>query len=172
MSNSYTYTDSITFTLTHAKHIAAKVATDLKRLQRLYGEPSDLMITKYEAEIIELLKLGYLKCVTYGYRRDGQWIEPALRYSSRDLAGGIADDDDPGRVRPGANVAGATFYSYLNYSSAWHGLTSAQRAAVEQQLPIARPGAEEPTVNGYLTNDRTYSAGGRALNRASVRSTQ
>ena len=31
MTSSFSYTDTLTFTRTHAKHIAAKVATDLKR---------------------------------------------------------------------------------------------------------------------------------------------
>ena len=39
MSYSYTLTETTTFTVTHARHMAAKVATDLKRMQRLYGEP-------------------------------------------------------------------------------------------------------------------------------------
>ena len=38
MSYSYSVTDTATFTRTHAKHIAAKVATDLKRMHRFYGE--------------------------------------------------------------------------------------------------------------------------------------
>ena len=45
----------------------------------------------------------------------------------------------------------------------------AQKAALLTQLPISRTAAPEPSINGYLQADRTYSAGGRALNRASVR---
>ncbi len=45
MSYSYTTVETKTFTLTHAKHLAAKVAADLKRLQRLYGNISDERIT-------------------------------------------------------------------------------------------------------------------------------
>ena len=52
-----------TFTVTHARHMAAKVATDLKRMQRLYGSPSDASIASYEAELIELMKAGYLGAV-------------------------------------------------------------------------------------------------------------
>jgi hypothetical protein len=44
MTVSYTFSESTTFTLTHAKHMAAKVATDLKRMQRLYGYPSDAIL--------------------------------------------------------------------------------------------------------------------------------
>ena len=107
MSYSITATETRTFTLTHARHLAAKVATDLKRLQRLYGELSDARIEQFEGEATELLRQGYLQSVTYGFQRNGNWIEPTLRYTARELAdGGI--DDDPGRVRPGANVEGAS----------------------------------------------------------------
>ena len=34
MSYSLSYTESLTFTVTHARHMSAKVATDLKRMQR------------------------------------------------------------------------------------------------------------------------------------------
>jgi hypothetical protein len=170
MSSSFTITDTITFTLTHAKHMAAKVATDLKRLQRLYGSPSDPAIAYCEAEVIELLKAGYLGTLTVGFRRDDHWIEPTVRYTARDLAGGVADDDDPGRIKPGANIDGASFYNYLTYSSAWYGLTAAEQDAFKKAMPFYRTGTPEPSVDGYLAADRTYSAGGRALDRASVRS--
>jgi hypothetical protein len=170
MSSSYTITDAVTFTVTHARHIAARVATDLKRIQRLYGSPSDAWIQEFEAEAIEFMKAGYLGTVTYGFKRNDQWIEPTLRYTARDLAGGSANDDDPGRIRPGANVTGADFTSHLTHSSAWDRLTSDQKDAFERGLPFQRTGAAEPGVSGYLASDRTYSAGGRALDRASVRS--
>ena len=41
MSTSYSVSASETFSLTHARKIASKVATDLKRLQRLYARPYD-----------------------------------------------------------------------------------------------------------------------------------
>jgi hypothetical protein len=170
MSYSYSYSESSSFTVTHARHMAAKVATDLKRMQRFYGSPSDADIATYEAEVTELLKAGYLGTVTYGFRRDGNWIEPTLRYTARDLAGGSANDDDPGRVRANANVSAATFYSYLTYSATWDQLSEAEKDAFKKQLPFLRGGAPEPGINGYIAEDRTYSSGGRALNRASVRS--
>jgi hypothetical protein len=170
MTGSYTLSVSETFTVTHARHMGAKVATDLKRMQRLYGEPSDAEIAAYEAEIIEFLKAGYLGTVTYGYKRNGQWIKPTLRYTARDLAGAAANDDDPGRVPAGADITGASFYSYLTYSVAWDNASEAEKASFRRRLPFQRVGASEPGVNGYFADDRTYSAGGRALNRASVRS--
>src|SRR3954447_88169 len=146
MSYSYSYTESSTFTVTHARHMAAKVATDLKRMQRFYGHPSDTRIGQFEAEAIELIKAGYLGTVTYGFQRNGNWIEPTLRYTARDLAGASANDDDPGRIRPGANVSGAVFRSYLAYSAAWDQLTSAQQGAFEATLPFSRKGVPEPGI--------------------------
>ncbi|RYE37335.1 MAG: hypothetical protein EOP48_28935, partial [Sphingobacteriales bacterium] len=79
MSFSFTYSQTQTFTATHAKHISSKVAADLKRVQRFYGVPSDSSINDYETELIELLKKGYLGTVTYGFKREDKWIEPTLR---------------------------------------------------------------------------------------------
>ena len=113
-TSSYTVSQTATFTLTHAKHMAAKIATDLKRMQRFYKYPSDTSIANYEAEAIELLKAGYLDTLTIGFQRDDMWIEPTLRYTARDLLGASSDDNDPGRIKPGADVVGAYLYrSYI-----------------------------------------------------------
>jgi hypothetical protein len=168
MSYSATVTETTTFTITHARHMAAKVAADLKRMQRFYGKPSDASIAAYEEEVVELLKAGYLGSVWYGFKRNGEFIEPALRYTARELAGD-ADNDDPGRVRPGGNTDGATFYSFLTYSSSWDNLDFDGREAFKRRMPHYRGNASEPGISGYLEQDRTYSSGGRALDRASVR---
>lgn len=169
MSYSITVSESATFTVTHARHMAAKVATDLKRLQRFYGSPSDTRIADYETEAIALMKAGYLNYVWYGFKRNNLWIEPTLKYTAQDLYSGSVDDD-PGKIRPGADVSGASFSSYLTYSAKWHALSTAEQDAYERGLPYIRTGAAEPAVNGYLANDKTYSSGGRALERAMVRS--
>lgn len=137
MSDSFTATETKTFTLTHARHLAAKVATDLKRLQRLYGHITDERIDEFEGEITELLCQGYLGTVTYGFQRNDKWIEPTLRYTASELANS-GTDDDPGRVPPGKNISGAHFHSYLTYSAAWNALAADQRAAVKGQLPLQR----------------------------------
>ncbi|MBP5053742.1 hypothetical protein [Pseudomonas chlororaphis] len=168
-SYSLTVVESQTFTVVHARHMAAKVATDLKRMQRFYGYPSDTWIEEYEAELVVLLKAGYLGEVTYGFKRGDDWIEPTLRYTAGDLLGS-GSDDDPGRVRPGRDVSGASFYSYLTYSTEYLNTSSSDKESALKDLPFKRDGAPAPGVNGYLETDKTYSAGGRALNRSSVRS--
>jgi hypothetical protein len=169
MSTSYTATESTTFTLTHARHLAAKVAADLKRLQRLYGHITDERIAQFEGEVTELLRQGYLGTVTYGFKRNEMWIEPTLRYTANELSGGGADDD-PGRILPGKDISNASFSSYLTHSAKWWALSDDQRAAVEGQLPLKRSSGSEPQVNGYFTDDKTYSSGSRSLGRSTVRS--
>lgn len=170
MSYSYTESHTTTFTVTHARHIAAKVAADLKGMQRFYGLPSDQDIADYQEELIALLKAGYLRTVSYGFRRNGAWIEPTLRYATSDLAGATVSDDDPGKLRPGADVSNALFYSYLTYSPIWDGLGDLEKDEFKLTLPFQRQGALEPLISGYLLRDKTYAAGGRALDRSSVRS--
>lgn len=165
----YSYTESVTFTVTHARHIAAKVSADLKRMQRFYGQPSDLNIGDYETELIELLREGVLGTVFYGFQRNGAWTVPTLRYTERDLLSGSANDDDPGLIRPGADISGASFYSYLTYNPKWSSMDSNEKQAIKSRLPFQRSDAAVPGVNGYFSEDKSYSAGGRALNRATVR---
>lgn len=170
MSDSYSLSNTGTFTVTHAKYIASKVATDLKRIQRFYGLPSDSTITKYEIELIELLKKGYLGTVSYGFQKNGKWIEPTLRYTARELSNLMSvTDDDPGKIRPGANIEGATFNTYLTYSAAWDKLTDAEKHSFKKTLPYYRSGANEPEINGSLVSDKTYSSGGKALDRSIVK---
>lgn len=170
MSYSNTITESQTFTATHAKHIASKVATDLKRIQRFYHEPSDSRIEDFELELIELLKHSYLDTVTYGFKKNGSWIEPTVQYTSKDLQGMYASDDDPGRIRPNADTSNAQFCSYLSYSYKWLALSETEKEKFEKSLPFTRSSAPTPSVNGYLSNDKTYSSGGRALERSIVKS--
>lgn len=170
MTTSYTFNESKTFTVTDARKMAAKVAADLKRMQRLYGEPNDADIYEFEAEVVALLRDGYLGVVWYGFRRAGQWIEPTLQYTASDLADDSTADEDPGKIKPGRNIDDASFYTFLEYSGAWSRLTESEKVVYIASLPFSRMNASTPSVNGYLENDRTYFSGGRSLNRASVRS--
>src|SRR6266705_2713455 len=107
---SYSITESESYTITHARYVASKVKTDLLRLQRFYGGPSNTRIDNYEAELIAMLKGDYLDTVIYGFKRTGNWIV-ALKYTS--TSGGVlVSDQDPGAIKPGEDIAGASFGSY------------------------------------------------------------
>ncbi len=164
-----TYSNERTFTVTNAKYIASKVAADLKRVQRFYNAPNDSLIQSFELELVEFLKNGVLDSVTYGFQRNGQWIEPTLKYKAQELFGITTRDDDPGSIKPNADVTGASFCSYLNYNDSWARKTESERNEFYKNLPFIRTNGSEPSVKGYLSNDLTYSSGDRALSRASVK---
>ena len=170
MSYSFSTSETTTFTVTHAKYLASKVATDLKRMQRLYERPSDYWIREFDAELVAFLKAGYLGTVTYGFLRNEIWIPPMLRYTAYDLVNAFTVDDDPGRVLPGSDIRGAHFSSFLTFGGAWDYLSAAQKATFLATLPFQRVGGREAGSSGILVDDKTYSAGGRSLGRATLRS--
>ena len=167
---SFTLTE--TFTRSNAQYVASKVVTDLARIRSFYDVPTESWIIKYEAELIEFLRAGYLDKVIYGFQKYGSWIEPTLLYTSRDILDASATNDDPGNILPGADISGASFGSHLTYSRAWYSLTEAQKSEFCKSLPFRRTEGKEPGINGYFNADQTYSAGSRALDRSSLRGYQ
>jgi hypothetical protein len=164
MTTSYTFSE--TFTCSNARYVASKVAADLRLLQRSYDRPTDTEIDDYTGELVELLLGGYVQRITYGFRRSGAWVV-AVRYEAR-LDGTLTADDRAGRVTPGIDITGAGFYSYLVHSYDWILLDADERARIEARLPVQRTGADEPSSgNGAWVQDRTYSAAGSGVQRAS-----
>ncbi|MFN0199931.1 MAG: hypothetical protein ACKVTZ_00335 [Bacteroidia bacterium] len=165
-SSSYTF--NTTFTLTNAKYLASKVATDLKRIQRFYNYPTDGQIADYEAEITELLKEGYLDNITYGFRRNGIWIKPSIKYNSVELSNGDTDDD-PGKIAVGADISNATFGSFLCKNKKWDNLNQTEKDNFLKKLPFQRTDGSTPQSDGYFSNDLTYGSGGKSINRSSLK---
>jgi hypothetical protein len=167
--SSFTTTETTSFTVTHARYIASKVATDLKRFQRFYGSPNDDWVDRYEGELSGLLKNDAVDTVVYGFQRNSLWTPASVRY--RAIPGGtLMADDDPGKIRPGIDVGGATFTSFLSYSSSWWKLSQADRDNIRDGLPIKRGSGSAPNLEtGAWSDDLSYSAGGRGLGRSSVR---
>lgn len=163
----YTTTDSWTFTVTHARHIAIKIATDLKRMQRFYGKPNDEQIADYEKEIIALLKNDYLDRIEYGFKTNaGDW-RIALKYEAR-YGGILIADNDPGRIKPGINIKGCQFHSFLVTNQRWAILSEEDQERVykDARVSFRRTEGDEPL--GNWTVDRAYSAGGRGVQRSST----
>lgn len=162
-----TFTRSQTFTRSDAKYVASKMAADLYRMQRLYGAPSEYQRQCTIAEVIELLSRGYLRDVHIGFKRNGKWVV-AIRYEAYN--GGLVGDDSAGGVPAGVNVAGATHYNYLRYSSAFLNLSPSEKERVKAALPWRRTNGQMPADgDGYWTSDRTYSRNGGGTARSSFR---
>ena len=168
---SFSVTASASFTITHARYLSSKVATDLKRLQGLYRkyDPSNAEIDSYEAELAYLLKHDAVGSVIYGYQRNGVWTPACVRYTV-DANGSIQADDDPGKLRPGHDIVNARFTSFLSYSASWSDRTASERAAIEEASPLQRISGSTPGLErGYWADDRSYSAGGRGVARSTVK---
>lgn len=163
MTTTQTLSSTATFTITHAKYLASKLAADLRQMQLFYGKPSDLWIEHYVTEAVVLLVGGYLKCVTYGFKRNDRWVV-ALKYDAH-VGGVLLADDRAGRVKPGVNVIGASWTSFLEPSATFLTLSGADLERVEALLPFERGYGEEPRVSGAWMADRSYSNGGVSLQR-------
>lgn len=167
MSISYTLSGTETFSLSSARYVASKVATDLRQLQRYYGRPSDAEITDYAVEAAVLAYHGYVAKVIYGFKRGSRWIL-TLEYTA--VNGTLTEDDRAGGVYRHADVSGAAFHSYMTRTSSWWQLTDAGRDEINKSLPFTRTPGEAPGyAGGHHTFDRTYSAHGTGFTRSTYR---
>jgi hypothetical protein len=164
--SSYSYAE--TFSRTHARRLAGRVTTDLRQSHLLYGIPSESELEKYRAELEELLTGGYVDRYQFGFKRDGQAVW-SLRYVVGP-DGSLTGTGTGGGVPVGVDIAGATFFNFLTPSGNWYQLSASGRDAVERRLPFIRVvGALPSESGGYWTGDRTYAAGGVALERSVFR---
>lgn len=152
------------WTITHARRVTSKIAADLDLLRAYYGQPSEAVVTNFAEEAALLLASRYLGWVEYGFKRDGVRVI-ALRYEARS-DGTLVDDDRPGRVPAGVNLARAIWYSHLGYSASFYALPPIEQQRFEAGLPVQRTAGTEPgTGSGYWEFNRTYSTNGEGVLR-------
>jgi len=164
---SYTRSATDTFSMSSARYVASKVATDLRQLQRYYGRPSHQQIGDYAEEIAVLTHHGYVEKVSYGFKRNARWIL-TLEYTV--VNGTLTGDDRAGGVYRYADVSDAVFYSFLTRSQSWWLLDDTDREKIDKSLPFTRtPGNAPGYTGGYHTFDRAYAANGTGLTRSSYR---
>jgi len=68
LSYTQTITTTQTFTMTSAKYIASKIASDLDQVRLFYGNPTEESISKYSLEAAILMKEKCLKNLEYGFK--------------------------------------------------------------------------------------------------------
>jgi hypothetical protein len=165
MSFTMTRTVTETFTLTHAKYLAAKVTADMKRCQQRYGRPSDNNINDYGTELAILLRDGYVSEYEFGYKRHDDERIVSWRYVV-DGSGNITADERPGNICGNINITGALFFNYLTKSATWCRLDDTSRRRIEGDLPVQRVSANPPKDSlGYWVSDKTYASTGVSLSR-------
>jgi hypothetical protein len=164
MSFTMTRTTTESFTLTHAKELAAKVVADMRRCQQLYGQPPESRLNDYGTELALLLNERYVANYEFGFLRNGARIL-SWNYTV-DAANEFMPNDRPGRMIAGVDISGASWFNRLNKNSLFWNLPADQRKRVEDELPVQRViSADLPNASGQWTYDRTYTAGGVGLGR-------
>ena len=168
MSSTYSVTES--FTITHAKYLASKVAADLYHCFRFYGQPSEDWIRRYEEELAVMLAGKYVQSYEFGFKLNEKRVL-TWQYnvnSSGDLVGG--KDDRSGGIYSRATISGASDYNIMSCTQAWWNLTEAEREAVSAKHAIRRSNGSLPgDGTGYWQTDRTYSSSGVAIERRTFR---
>lgn len=151
------------FTRTNARHIASKVAADLRQMRLFYECPTETEIQEYLTEFVEHLVNDYLEMVEYGFRRDGKWVV-SVRYEVR--ADGTIADTSTGGLYARADIEGAEFHSYLTRTSRYSNLSSDEKQKFKDGLPVKRsPGQEPGHTNGYWETGKSYASGGVGAER-------
>lgn len=122
----------------------------------------------YRTELEELLTGGYVARYQFGFS-----LNDALVWSMRYAVGpdgSLAPTGTAGGVPAGIDVTGATFFNFLTFSDSWSGLSPITRKVIESGLPFIRAEGTLPSEpGGYWASDRTYTAGGVALERTVFR---
>jgi len=162
-----TYTRTTTITITEARRPAAKIAADLMQLHVFYDAPSVSLIERIAEEAAMLLRDGYFGKLQCGFKRAGVVVF-VLEYVAH---GGGRIDEAPGQVPGDHNLAGASWFSFLEFSPAWWRLTASQRDAYEATLPIQRSKGDPPTLASgvYYGNAKSYSTENVGVSRTIIR---
>ena len=165
MSYTQTITTTQTFTMTSAKYIASKIASDLDQVRLFYGNPTEESISKYSLEAAILMKEKCLKNLEYGFKRSSDdKVVFSVKYTV--AFDGTITDDGPGRIPSGANVENTYFFSLLEKSDTWSKLTSVEQKSITDSIPVKRDDSPDSSyVNGYWKNDKGYSADGGGVKR-------
>ena len=168
MTATSTYTLSSTFTITHARHIASKIAGDLELGALYYGKPAPSAIPDYADELATMLRDGYVSSYEFGFKRDGRRVV-CWRYDVR--ADGTVDcDDSSGKLFAYAQTDNAVFYNFMSYSQKWWDLSNAERIRVKAGLPVQRSNGYLPSDgDGYWVVDKRYRSNGVGTVRRTFR---
>jgi hypothetical protein len=161
-------TTTSTFTITNARYLASKIAADLRQFKAFYGEPTDETIEKLYEELVEMLAGGYVATYEAGFRKDGKRVV-SQRYV---VSSGVAADERAGGMYARADVSGASWFTFMTYSSEWDALTPTAQQAVRDAVPIKRSSGSAPTDgDGYWEAGRSYESGGTSTARSGFRPT-
>ena len=170
MTTSFTTSATESFTLTHARRLAAKVAADMHQCRQLYGKgPSEADIERYQEELVVMLAGKYLDTYEFGFETTDEKRVLSWRYTvsaTGDLVGGRS-----GGLCATADLRHARLFNQRTPNSSWWSLSADARAGVDAKHSVTRVTKSGPSDgNGYWAEDRVYdSGGGLAMTRKEFR---
>lgn len=163
--SSFSYTDSDTFSETHAAHHAGRITTDLRHCFHEYGSPVEHMLEQYLEELKILVSGHFVSHYHFGFQRNNVPVW-SLQYTITQHGDVSAESDIAGGIPRGVNVAGASFFNFLTHSAAWYLLSPEQQSTIEARLPFTRTTGVLPGDGTTIyTPDRQYNAGGVGTQR-------
>ncbi len=167
MSYSYTASATDTFSLTHAKKLAAKVTADLHQCGRLYGWPPEGDISDYNEELVIMLAGEYVSSYEFGFQRNDRRV---VSWYYTVSAAGDLEGGRSGGLYATADISNASWFNFMSYADSWANLTESERAAVRAKHNITRVTGHPPSDgSGHWVADRTYVSGGVAVVRKEFR---
>lgn len=161
-------TTTSTFTRTHARYLASKIAADLRQFRSFYSKPTEQQIEDLYEELVEMLAGGYVATYEAGFRKSGGDRVVSARYIVS--SSGISTDERAGGIYARADITGASWFTYMTYSNAWWELNDSARRGIKDSVPVDRSPADEPTDgDGYWESGRNYASGGTSTSRSGFR---
>jgi len=164
----YSYTNTDSFTIAHARKLAGKVSADMNQCRLFYGQPSEIGIAQYQDELVVMLADEYVDKYEFGFKTSDDSRVVSWRYTvtaSGDLEGGRS-----GGLHAKADISGAVWFNFMWTNTKWWNLTDAGRETVRARHKIVRTSGEPPTDGaGRWVQDRSYGAGGVVLQREEFR---
>jgi hypothetical protein len=158
------YTNSESFTVTHARKLAAKVTADMYNCYQHYGSPPRSDIERYTQELVAMLSNKYVSVYEFGFQTAEEKRIVSWRYTvtlAGDLEGGKS-----GGLLATADISNATWFNQLTWNSNWSALTLAEQQKIKESHGVNRVNGSGPTDGeGHWTTTRTYGAGGVSIVR-------
>jgi hypothetical protein len=158
------YTNSESFTVTHARRLAAKVTADMYNCCQHYGSPSPDDRDRFTQELVVMLSNKYVSVYEFGFQTAEEKRVVSWRYTvtvAGDLEGGKS-----GGLLATADISNATWFNQLTCNSNWFALNLAEQQKIRELHGVNRVNGSGPTDGeGHWTTTRTYGAGGVSIVR-------
>jgi hypothetical protein len=158
------HTNSESFTVTHARKLAAKVTADMYNCMQHYKYPQASEIDRFTAELVVMLSHHCVSVYEFGFQTPEKKRVVSWRYTvsvTGDLEGGRS-----GGLYATADISNAAWFNQMTYSEIWTALAPAEQEKIEALHEVSRVTKSGPSDgNGHWVTTRTYGAGGVSIVR-------